>query len=106
MIENQFIPGALLCLPALIVWALVAVRSSTRAAARREALEQRVRDAAQAHLASGSPFGQGAAAALLGEEFWTNPHCTPTGLKDKGLAWNAGWCYGHRLLRDYWRAED
>lgn len=60
---------------------------------------------AKAHADSGSDFGQGAAAALRGEEFWENPHCTPTSPKNASLAWSAGWCCGRRELRDIWRAE-
>lgn len=101
---NFIIGGGLLGLAALVLW--LAARSWARETARIEAVDLRVRSLAHAHLESGSAFGYGAAAALLGKEAWSNPHCTPTGAKDKGAAWAAGWCYGRQQLDDAWRAED
>jgi hypothetical protein len=85
---------------ALLTWR--ANRSIDQWKAQRQAAQA----AAKAHLESGSAFGQGAAAALNDEEFWVNPHCKPTGIKDRGLEWNAGWCFGRQQLRDIWRIED
>lgn len=95
---------ALAVLLALIVAVAVFYRRISARWAREQAVvDLRIADMASAQRASGSAFGQGAAAALTGAEFWENPHCTPTGMRDAGLAWNAGWCYGRRKLRDVWK---
>lgn len=104
MTDQTIVMIGLACLAILALW--LAVRSEDRARARRDAVDLRVRTLAQGHLKIGGAFGYGAAAALLGEEAWTNPHCTPAGAKDKGAAWAAGWCYGRQQLDDARRAED
>jgi hypothetical protein len=101
---NFVIGGGLLSLAALVLW--LAARSRARERARHDAVDLRVRTLAQAHLESGSIFGYGAASALLGNEAWSNPHCTPTGDKSRSQAWAAGWCYGRQQLDDAWRDED
>lgn len=101
---NFIIGGGLLALAGLVL--RLASRSWARETARIEAVDLRVRSLAHAHLESGSAFGYGAASALLGKEAWSNPHCTPTGIKDKSQAWAAGWCYGRQQLDNAWRDED
>jgi hypothetical protein len=100
---NALISLAFFTLATLLL--LLLVRINARECARRDAADDRARKLAQEQLDSGSAFGIGAANALLGGEFWQNPHCTPTGCAVSSRGWHAGWCYGHRLLRDVWRAE-
>lgn len=95
------VAGGMGALAVALAWLLV--RMNARDRARRDAADDRARQLAQAQLDSGSAFGLGAAAALMGGEFWENPHCTPTGSVVDSRGWHAGWCYGHRLLRNVWR---
>jgi hypothetical protein len=100
---NALISLAFFTLAALLLWVLV--RMNVRERMRRDAADDRARKLAQEQLDSGSAFGIGAANALMGGEFWENPHCTPTGSVVDSRGWHAGWCYGHRQLREVWRAK-
>lgn len=99
---NLIAAAALLALIVLAAWGLRRISAQDRA--DREALDRRAR--ASKVESVNSAFNAGTEAALDGQEFWTNPHCSPSGIKDKSQAWAAGWCYGRQLLRDARRADD